>query len=555
MISYTDRKNQISAFGYDGLNRKTATTFADGSRITLNFDPAGRVNQINDTQTGSILFGYDLVNRVISEETTQGMVSYQYDAIGRRTTMTVNGQTPISYGYDTDSRLTTIMALTQAFSLTYDANGRRTALAYPNGVTTTYSYDNNSRILGINHSTTTKTIENITYGYDQNGLRTAMNRLNSATALPQAVTAAYDAANELTTYNNPTPNLTYDANGNLTSDGIKTYTWNSRNQLIAISGGGINASFVYDAVGRRISKTINGVRTDFQYDGNDIIAEIGGGSAVNATYIRTHNIDEPLARITSASIEYYHADALGSVFALTDAYGNTTVSYSYDPFGNTTQTGVSTNPFQYTGREQDGTGLLFYRARYFSSTLQRFISEDPFELEGGDANFYSYAYNNPVNFRDPLGLWGFGPTVSGSVEGGAGVVGAGATASIGGGVFGGGDRGINFGAFASFGAFAGGPGYGPNYPPGNQQNFSAGGYAGGGLGAFFTNAKCAKELSGPFDTYSYNIGFKGLPWLNFSVQFGYSNGTWILSVVPPSPFSRGSGKSISSFPTNTWTTP
>ncbi|MBI3579686.1 MAG: hypothetical protein HY089_09790 [Ignavibacteriales bacterium] len=101
--------------------------------------------------------------------------------------------------------------------------------------------------------------------------------------------------------------------------------------------------------------------------------------------------------------EYYHTDALGSVFALTNASGVTTASYTYDPFGNTTQTGVSSNPFQYTGREQDGTGLLYYRARYYSPSLQRFISEDPIQLVGG-INFYRYAENNPLLFKDPLGL-------------------------------------------------------------------------------------------------------------------------------------------------------
>ena len=139
----------------------------------------------------------------------------------------------------------------------------------------------------------------------------------------------------------------------------------------------------------------------FQYDGNDIVAEIGGG-AVGATYVRSLNIDEPFARITSSGVEYYHTDALGSVFALTDASGNTTATYSYDPFGNTVQTGISTNPFQFTGRENDGTGLLFYRARYYSSRSQRFMSEDPIGFKGG-INVYAYTLNNPVKYSDPMG--------------------------------------------------------------------------------------------------------------------------------------------------------
>ncbi|MBI3787630.1 MAG: hypothetical protein HY276_05160, partial [Ignavibacteriales bacterium] len=82
--------------------------------------------------------------------------------------------------------------------------------------------------------------------------------------LPQALQAAYDAANEQIQVNSVSPNLIYDSNGNLTSDGINTYTWNARNQLIAISGN-VTASFSYDALGRRVSKTINGTRTDYQH--------------------------------------------------------------------------------------------------------------------------------------------------------------------------------------------------------------------------------------------------------------------------------------------------
>jgi RHS repeat-associated protein len=61
-----------------------------------------------------------------------------------------------------------------------------------------------------------------------------------------------------------------------------------------------------------------------------------------------------------------------------DANGNLQTAYSYDPYGNTTVSGQSNgNQFQYTGRENDGNGLYYYRARYYSSLFERFISEDP----------------------------------------------------------------------------------------------------------------------------------------------------------------------------------
>ncbi len=128
---------------------------------------------------------------------------------------------------------------------------------------------------------------------------------------------------------------------------------------------------------------------------------------VTVNYIRTLNIDEPLARIESGGvIRYYHADALGSIIALTDDLGQVKTQYNYSPFGETEILGEpSDNPFQYTGRENDNTGLYYYRARYYSPRLKRFVSEDLIGLFGGDVNYYVYVWNSPLRWIDPWGLW------------------------------------------------------------------------------------------------------------------------------------------------------
>ena len=79
--------------------------------------------------------------------------------------------------------------------------------------------------------------------------------------------------------------------------------------------------------------------------------------------------------------------------------------YPYEPFGKTTATGANdTNSQKYTGREDDGTELYYYRARHYSPALHRFISEDPIGLSGGDTNLYAYVGNSPIMFTDPAGL-------------------------------------------------------------------------------------------------------------------------------------------------------
>jgi RHS repeat-associated protein len=119
-------------------------------------------------------------------------------------------------------------------------------------------------------------------------------------------------------------------------------------------------------------------------------------------------IDEFLTRtdVAGGTTSHFLPDALGSALALTDSDGALQSEYTYEPFSRTTATGVSsTNPYQYTGRENDGTGLYYYRARYYHPGLQRFVSEDPLiSQQRRGSNLYAYVLNNPILYSDPLGL-------------------------------------------------------------------------------------------------------------------------------------------------------
>ncbi len=298
------------------------------------------------------------------------------------------------------------------------AFGRRTSVSLPNGVTTTYSYDNANHLLTLQHlGPTSQVLESLTYTYDPTGNRTKMNRQSVNLPLRDPVTSAtYNDANHMLTFtpsSGTVKNMTYDDNGNLASMingcGTTTYAWDVRNRLGGMTGfnpdcSPVSATFKYDALGRRVEKTVNGRTIRYLYDGLDIIQEIDNGLP-SVNYIRTMSIDEPLARIeANGTVRYYQTDALGSVISLTDQTGAVKTQFTYDPFGNVTITGEqSDNPFQYTGRENDGTGLFYYRARYHSPELQRFISEDPIKLLG-DINFFTYVGNNPINLVDPDGL-------------------------------------------------------------------------------------------------------------------------------------------------------
>jgi RHS repeat-associated protein len=336
--------------------------------------------------------------------------------------MTVLGQPAVSYTYDNADRLTGITQGSSAVSIALDADSRRTSLTLPNGVVGTYSYDTGSQLTGISYSFGQMSLGTLSYTYDAGGRRTQVSGTAARTGLPQAVTtASYNTANQLISWAGST--LTYDANGNLTADGTNNYTWNARNDLVGISGG-VTASFQYDAVGRRSRKTIAGGTTDFLYDGDNSVQELSAGTPT-ANLITGLPIDEFFTRTDAVGTRALLIDGLGSTLALSDSAGTLQTQYTYEPFGRTTFTGqVSSSSIQFTGRENDGTGLFYYRARYFSASLGRFVSEDPIEFGGGQTNLYAYVGNDPVSFSDPLGQSGFWASAKGIGASGARAVAA-----------------------------------------------------------------------------------------------------------------------------------
>lgn len=401
LTQLTDRRGQETNYTYDALNRLTQVTYSDTSTVSYTYDAGNRLTQVVDSVNGTITLTYDGLDRLTSETSPQGEITYTYDAAGRRTSATVTGQTAINYTYDNANRLTQITQGTATITIAYDAAGRRTSLTLPNGTVTEYGYDAASQLTSLTYKNGSTVIGDLTYEYDTAGRRTKIGGSFARTGLPAALTSTtYNDANQLTQRSSAT--LTYDLNGNLTGDGTNTYTWNARNQLVSISGG-VSASFQYDAFGRRRSKTVGGTSKNFLYDGSNIIQELSG-TTPTANFV-VGGVDEVFTRTEGSTARYYILDGVASTVAMLDGSGTIQTEYTYEPFGNTTVSGTSsTNAAQFTGRENDGTGLYYYRARYYSPTLQRFISQDPIGFDGGDLNLYAYVGNNPISYTDPSGM-------------------------------------------------------------------------------------------------------------------------------------------------------
>lgn len=400
LIQTTDRRGVVTKYIYDALRRRTQTQFGDGSLTKYSYDAAGRLAQVADSISGTVQRSYDGLNRLLQEITPQGTLHYEYDVVGRRTSMDISGQSTVNYSYDAIGRLISISQGSSSVGFAYDDDERRVSTTLPNGVVMSYSYDASSKVTGITYSAAGAVLGNLTYTHDQAGRRVAVGGSFARTGMPAALAnASYNDSNQLTQFGPAA--LTYDANGNLTNDGTNSYSWNARNQLVSITGA-VTASFEYDPFGRRISKTVGGVSTSYLYDSINIVQELSGGIP-RANLLTGLGIDEVFQRTDVGGSANFLTDVMGTTLALTGSDTSTTAQYTYDPFGLTTLTGNSLNAYQYTGRENDGTGLYYYRTRYYSPGLQRFISEDPAGFIGGSTNLYTYGGTSPVNLRDPSG--------------------------------------------------------------------------------------------------------------------------------------------------------
>jgi len=412
VATVTDRKGQVTAYTYDPLNRRTKATYQDGTSTNYTYDAGNRITQIQEknaggTVTATITRTYDGLDRLTQEVTAQGTVNYVYDNASRRTSMTVAGQTSVTYTYDNANRLTQVQQGTSIVTLGYDNADRRTSLTLPNTNSITYAYNAASELTSLTYKKGTTTLGTLTYTYDAAGNRIKTSGTFARSNLPPALsTVSYNVNNQQTTFGSNTE--TYDLNGNLatvTDAGVTaTYSWNARNQLTGISTTGFAASFTYDSFSRRTGKTVQGTTTNFVYDGLNPVQE-KAGATVTANLLTGLGIDEFFTRTDGVGTRALLTDALGSTVALGDGTGTLQTQYTYEPFGYATQTGLaSASSYKYTGREDDGTGLYYYRARYYHPRLQRFIAEDPIGFSGGDVNIYGYVQNDPMNGIDPLGL-------------------------------------------------------------------------------------------------------------------------------------------------------
>ncbi len=234
------------------------------------------------------------------------------------------------------------------------------------------------------------------YTYDAVGNRKTQESLINGVS--STVNYDYDTANRLTTAGGQT--YTFDANGNLLSDGANSYVYDSANRLTSVNG---TTTYAYNGVGDRLSQTVNGIPTNYTLDLNAGLTQV----LDNGTNTYTYGLGR-ISQQNGSTPEYFLGDALGSVRQMTNQAGTVTFLQNYDPYGVvTTTSGTSQTDYGFTGESYgDSTQLLYLRARYYNPADGRFQSRDTW---AGNVdrpmtmNRWNYTDGNPVNRTDPSG--------------------------------------------------------------------------------------------------------------------------------------------------------
>ncbi|UFP96139.1 IPT/TIG domain-containing protein [Gloeobacter morelensis] len=263
-----------------------------------------------------------------------------------------------------------------------------------------YSYNEAGELTGA-----TTPAGNYTNAYDKDGNLTSSSRPGAST------TPSYEAGtNRMTAFEGGT--LIYDASGNLVEQNVGstkvTFTYNARNQLSGYTNNaGFSVSFVYDALGRRMRKTVSGTTTSYLLSGNQVIEQKTGSATKR--YLVGLGLDEVFISREGSTDEYLLHDPLNNSVVAT-VNGSTKAiktGYGYSPFGQMTASNTaSSNLWLFTGAEAVNSASVVYhlRSRYYHAGNQRFMAEDPIGFAGGDTNLYRYLGNAPVTASDPTGL-------------------------------------------------------------------------------------------------------------------------------------------------------
>jgi RHS repeat-associated protein len=340
------------AISHDASNGLPTAVSAPGFTLARGFSPYGELDDTTMTVAGTAAYGYSLTRD------NSGRITSRTERIGGEART-------LGYAYDLLGRLTTVTCggdVVEAYR--YDANGNRTHATVPaRGVDSTMTFDTADCIA---------TSAEATYTTDADGFVTSKE----------------------------------------TSAGTTTYRYSALGELTTVSvPSGHTITYAYDAFSRRVSRSVDGTLTDryLWADATHLLA-VYPAEGTTPTYRFAYADGRvPTSVETSAGTLRLLTDQVGTVRALVASDGTISSRVERDSYGAITS-GTAGFPLGFAGGLEDAdTGLVHFGAREYDPALGRWLSRDPIDFAGGDANLYGYVLGDPVGWVDPEGLetWGF----------------------------------------------------------------------------------------------------------------------------------------------------
>ena len=459
LVSYTDPEGRTETYTYDCNSNLTKTVDKNGNTLKNTYDNKNRLTErtAKEKKTGKetvhtyrynaygdvavqddTQFVYGDVSGQVTKETTKltknkdVVKNYTYDSKGNKSTFFVKAgeatKLSLSYEYDGSSRLIAVKDSegNQAVSYAYDMLGRITRETKTGREDISYTYDanNNRKQMTIGNKTTA-------YQYNKNDELLRTDTLHTDTEKNDVVIYKNDKnGNQLATVNRSeipaeakdTSYIDVDVTlgDNQLNDNVVNH-YNALNQLTETLTKNYKVSFTYDAEGLRTGKTVNGEKTVYVWDGDQVVMELSKGGAVQKRYIRGNDLVYA-DKGENTEKTYYVTDMHGNVVQLLDESGNVTKTYEYDSFGNEVKPEKKDeNPYRYCGEYYDKeTEEVYLRARYYEPSVGRFITRDTYTGENDEPlslHLYTYCENDGVNMVDPSGHYKVAEAIKREIKG------------------------------------------------------------------------------------------------------------------------------------------
>ncbi|MBQ9140371.1 MAG: RHS repeat-associated core domain-containing protein [Lachnospiraceae bacterium] len=441
--SMTSRRSQSGDinenFGYypDG---KLKTAIGGGMRYDYRYDVMGRLSEKSASGRTLLKYGYDLNgNKISMTDVTGKRTDYRYNSLDLLEEITDNGKVQARYTYNPDGTIKRL-EVGNCRVTEYEYDGDKNIISQKTVVQgiealldNHYRYDGNANCIekhtlsGVNRFTYDSMNQLMKaeyptgveeYRYDKAGNRTTrlwngkVSHSISQKALHMEENYHYDSGNRLIGVDivNPADSTceqihqkyTYDAQGNMLTDGNRQYTYDAMNRLTEVKNAdGSLQKNRYDGEGLRAELEENGRLVSFIFDRNKVVQETDADQNT-IRYIRGYEL---ISSDSEKARTYYHyaSDELGSITHIVDEDGKALNRYEYDAFGNfTVKEETVANRFGFTGEIYDTlTGQYYLRARFYNPVIGRFLQEDTYYGDG--LNLYTYCHNNPVGYVDPSG--------------------------------------------------------------------------------------------------------------------------------------------------------